>query len=1005
MLRRSHRSPLVWFILLVALATIMTIIPERYRKLIEPTAHAANFTVNTADDHNDGACTVADCSLRDAITAVNAGAGGDTISFNIPGAGVQTINVNGGLGGLSITKTVTIDGTTQPGFGGTPLIELNGNAAGGVAGLNIAASGVTVKGLIINRFTGIGININGGSATIQGNFIGTNPSGTSALGNGTGIKIDGSSSCTIGGTTAATRNIISGNNGDGVLIVNGGSNNIVQGNYIGVDVTGTAAVSNTGNSLGGVNITGSNNNTIGGSAAGAGNVLSGNTGANAFGIQLNSSSNTTVQGNIIGLNAGATAAIQNNAGGMIVGGGVGTIIGGSTAGARNVISGNGGAGMILLTDSAQVKGNFIGTNGTGTAGIKNGSYGVLINGGDNIVVGGTTASDRNVISGSVTGVAIVSGGNNNTVQGNFIGTDVSGINGIGNGDSQPGIFIDDSNNNLIGGTAAGAGNVIAFNQGRGITVNSNSTGVSILGNSIFSNTDLGIDLGTDGPTPNDNCDADTGANNKQNTPALTTITPGATNTTIAGTINSTANTQYRIEFFVSTTCDPSGSGEGQVFLGSTNVTTDASCSGNFQLIVPNASLTGSVVTATATDPNGNTSEFSSCVPLGIAPTNTVQFSAANFNVTEACTGVTLTINRSGDTTGSATVKYATSDITASERNDYITSIGTLSFAPGETSKTLVILINDDAKVEGAETLSVTLSNPTSVNLGTPATATVTIADNASEPATNPNDDPQTYVCQHYHDFLNREPDPGGLAFWTNEITSCGNNAQCIDVKRINVSAAFYLSIEFQQTGYLVERVYKASFGDVNGTSTFPNNHTLRVPIMRFKEFLPDTQQISKGVIVGQGNWEQQLDTNKSAFTAEFVQRGPFITAFPTLMTPAQFVDKLIQNSGSSPTGAERTAAIDEFAGSVDSSNVAARGRALRRVAEVPSFQTLEFNRAFVLMQYFGYLRRNTNDSPDSDYTGYDFWLTKLNQFNGNFVNAEMVKAFIQSDEYRKRFGP
>ena len=660
--------------------------------------------------------------------------------------------------------------------------------------------------------------------------------------------------------------------------------------------------------------------------------------------------------------------------------------------------------MILLADTCQVKGNFFGTNGTGTAAIKNGSYGVLVNGGDNNTIGGTTAADRNVISGNVTGVALVSGATGNAVEGNFIGTDVSGTNGLGNGSSSPGIEIDDSSNNSIGGTAAGARNVIAFNQGRGITVKS-GTGNAILGNSIFSNTDLGIDLDNDGPTLNENCDADTGANNKQNFPTITTITPGATNTTINGTLNAAANTQYRIEVFVNSSCDPSGNGEGQVFVGSTNVTTDGSCNGTFQLIVPNASLTGTVATATATDPAGNTSEFSSCAPLGIPITNVVQFSASNYNVTEACTGVTLTINRSGDTSGAATVKYATQDVTAGERRDYISAIGTLSFAPGENSKNLVVLINDDSYVEGTESLAITLSNPTSVNLGTPITATVTIADNAAEPATNVIDDPQTYVCQHYHDFLNREPDPGGLAFWTNEITSCGGNQSCLDVKRINVSAAFFLSTEFQQTGYLVERIYKASFGDATGVSTFPSNHVVTAPIVRFRDFLADTQEIGRGVIVGQGTWELQLDTNKSNFTAAFVQRGPFITAFPTSMTPTEFVDQLIQRTQASPTSAERNAAINEFGGSADTSNIAARGRALRKVAEVASFSNQEFNRAFVLMQYFGYLRRNPNVVPDLDYTGYDFWLTKLIQFNGNFTNAEMVKAFILSGEYRQRFGP
>ena len=1007
MFRLHYRTPTVlWAVIVLAIGlTSWRILPESIRNQIEPTAHAANFTVTTSDDHNDGVCNGTDCTLREAINAVNAGAGGDTITFNIPGAGVRTITVSNALGALSITKAVTIDGTTQPGFSGSPLIELSGASAGGVSGLNINVQNVTVKGLVINRFQSFGINITAGSAVIQGNYIGTDATGTNALGNtNAGIRLDGVSGCTIGGTTTAARNLISGNNGDGVQIANASTGNLVQGNFIGVNATGTAALGNAGNSLGGVFISNSNNNTIGGTAAGAGNVLSGNTGANAYGIQISSSSGNQVQGNIIGLNAAATAKIQNDAGGIIILGGSANTIGGTTAAARNVVSGNGGAGMIILSDLTQVKGNYFGTNGTGSAALGNGASGILINGGDNNTIGGTTAADRNIIGGNGNGgISIAFSADNNTVQGNFIGTDVSGVNNLSNGSVFPNVLIINSINNIIGGTAAGSGNLIAFSQGPGVSVT--GTGNAILGNSIFSNSDLGIDLGADGPTPNDNCDGDSGANNKQNFPVITTVTPGASTTTIAGTINSTANTQFRIEVFVSDSCDPSGNGEGKVFLGTANATTDGTCNGSFQLVVGNASLTGTVVTATATDPNGNTSEFSSCVPLGIPTANVVQFSSPTYSVTEACTSVAITVNRSGDTSGSATVKYATSDVTASERRDYITGLGTLSFAPGETSKTIAILINDDSYVEGPETFTISLSNPTSVNLGTPALATVQINDNANEPATNVIDDPQSFVCQHYHDFLNRDPDPSGLVFWTNEITSCGNDAACIEVKRINVSAAFYLSIEFQGTGYLVERIYKAAFRDATGTSTLGGAHQLPVPIVRLTEFLRDTQLIGKGVVVGQGNWQQQLEDNKNAFTAEFVLRPQFSVAFPTSMTPSQFVDKMFQNTGASPTSAERTTAINEFSGAQDSSNMAARGRALRDVAENPSFNQLEFNRAFVLMQYLGYLRRNPNDPPDPDYTGYDFWLNKLIQFNGNFVNAEMVKAFISSIEYRNRFAP
>jgi len=255
------------------------------------------------------------------------------------------------------------------------------------------------------------------------------------------------------------------------------------------------------------------------------------------------------------------------------------------------------------------------------------------------------------------------------------------------------------------------------------------------------------------------------------------------------------------------------------------------------------------------------------------------------------------------------------------------------------------------------------------------------------------------------DFLNREPDPSGFAFWTSNITSCGPDAQCIAVKRVNVSAAFLFSIEFQQTAYLVERIYKAGFGSASGVSTFGGTHQLSVPIVRFNELLADTQQIGQGLIVGQSGWEQMLETNKQNFTAQFVQRSRFTSAFPTSMTPTQFVDKLDTNAGGVLSSSERAALIGLFGSATDASNITARAQALRQVAENQNLVNAEFNRAFVLMQYFGYLRRNPDELPDTDYSGYDFWLTKLNQFNGNFVDAEMVKAFITSREYRQRFGP
>ena len=393
----------------------------------------------------------------------------------------------------------------------------------------------------------------------------------------------------------------------------------------------------------------------------------------------------------------------------------------------------------------------------------------------------------------------------------------------------------------------------------------------------------------------------------------------------------------------------------------------------------------------------------------------INFNSATYNTTESSGFVSVTVKRTGDLSAPATVNYATSgnnglpcstaNGTATPKCDFTNALGTLMFAAGEDTKTVDILITQDSFVEGPETFTITLSNPTNnSSIGTIPTATTTIADDAAEPVTNPIDDARNFVRQHYHDFLNREPDQNGWDFWTNEITSCGADAACREVKRNNVSASFFLSIEFQQSGYLVERFYKTAFGDAPGTSTFGSNHQLNVPIVRFDEFLTDTQRIGRGVIVLAPGWEQALESNKQVYAREFVQTARFTTALPTTMTPDQFVDRLNQNAGGVLSASERQAVSNLFAGAANTLDLTARSKALRMVADDPDLNSAEFNRAFVLAQFFGYLRRNPNDAPDNDYTGYDFWLTKLNQFNGDYIKAEMVKAFISSGEYRQRFG-
>ena len=271
-------------------------------------------------------------------------------------------------------------------------------------------------------------------------------------------------------------------------------------------------------------------------------------------------------------------------------------------------------------------------------------------------------------------------------------------------------------------------------------------------------------------------------------------------------------------------------------------------------------------------------------------------------------------------------------------------------------------------------------------------APFTPAGTARPASMNPVDDPAFFVRQHYLDFLGREPDPEGLTFWTNEITNtCVPwSAECVEVKRVNVSAAFFLSIEFQQTGYFVYRLHKAAYG----------------PMPRFAQFMADTRRAAEGVVVGRAGWQELLEENQRRFAEEFVARPEFTARYPESMTPEQYVEALnrrIAHDWSELEGGPLTASeLDQLARGLRA-GTETRGSVLRKVVGHGQFVNQEFRRAFVLMQYFGYLRRNPDDAPDKNLDGHLFWLAKLNQFGGNYIAAEMVKAFISSDEYRNRF--
>lgn len=840
--------------------------------LLASAAPAATFVVTNTADGGPG-------TLRQAILNANAGAGFDSIEFQIPGAGPHLIAPLTSLPAL--TDPAGIDGTTQPGYAGTPVIELSGaNADVNTSGLTLLSGGCTVRGLAIGRFSGDGIRImGGGDNVIAGNYLGLAPDGATARGNSvSGVSVLGSPRNRIGGSSPADRNVIAGGNLTGVfineagavenriegnyigtsaagnsdrgnatygvlllnvvsnvvggtstgagnvisgnnsigVIIQEGSANVVEGNFIGTDATGTTALSNT---LDGVVIYAASDNRIGGVQPGAGNLIAGN-GSRGISIVITGADRNVVAGNLIGLTRDGHAALPNALGGVAIFAGAGNVIGGTVAAARNVISGNGQSGIYLYSNSTsanviegnfiglditgttalgnrfsgvtieaapaniigtpgagniisgnlqngveikstnaegnivqgnrigtdatgqlarsnawsgvrietagnriggaaagegnlisgngqsglyatgtacrsnRVEGNFIGTDATGAAALANASYGVVLAQAAANFIGGAASGAGNVISGNALSGLDISGASarDNQIQGNRIGTDAAGHAAVPNGFG--GVYFESGVANLLGGPVPGAGNLISGNsrnavlissgatsnvlQGNfigvqadhvsplpnqwhgidvngaphiriggaapgegnvianalsagydGIRVRPGATDVKIEGNSFFGNgagsaNGLAIDLEPDGLNDNDACDGDSGANLGQNFPTLASAVSDTARTQIQGTLNSTANRDFTVQFYASPACDDSTRGEGRVYLGSQVVHTGAGCATNFTVTVPASTPGGWVVTATATDTAGNTSEFSPCRAADSTPAVTIQ---------------------------------------------------------------------------------------------------------------------------------------------------------------------------------------------------------------------------------------------------------------------------------------------------------------------------------------------------------------------------------------------
>ena len=558
---------------------------------------AATFVVTTTKDEN-GACDDS-CSLREAIVAANATPDLDTIEFAIstsdpgfrPGTGTWLITPQGTEYPV-ITAPVTIDGRTQPGFVDAPVVELSGEALSeDRVGLLLSAPNVVVRGLVVSAwsafrengqsFCGCGISLSGSdNSIIEGNYVGTDATGLQAKPNGqNGVAVITGSNNLIGGTTAQARNVVSGNRdqfffavGVGTFISSGTTNNTFAGNFIGVDRTGYNALPN----LHGV-LLNSGNNVVGGTDPGSGNVVAG------------------------------------NAGDMI-----------------SIFE------VSVPADGNQVLRNFVGTTAAGTGSFNEGfGYGIASSDADGTIVG--SAGNGNLVSGNDYGVYIHFDTHRSTsghkVQGNLIGVDALGR-ALGNGG--PGVRLDNVVGATIGGTAAGEANVIANNSGPGVIVNFISqcpdctTGTlqanhdQILANRIYANSGSGIDLASaafgDGTTANDGNDADSGANDLLNWPVLTSASSNASTSTVNGqalTQGPASGQPYRLQFFANPTCDTvGGNGEGRIYLGEANRSADGNAfSVNLAVPIPN----GYVVTATATDSLGNTSEFSNCVTASGGP--------------------------------------------------------------------------------------------------------------------------------------------------------------------------------------------------------------------------------------------------------------------------------------------------------------------------------------------------------------------------------------------------
>jgi titin len=539
------------------------------------------------------------------------------------------------IGGASANERNIISGNDWDGigiYGGATNVVVQGNFIGtdvtGTSGLGnsddgidiYASSDITIGGtstglgnlISANGEKGVWVRVGCSDVVAQGNLVGTDASGALDRGNTqSGFVIEDSNNIQIGGSGTNEGNITSGNGWDGITVANVDSGVVIEGNYIGTNITGTSAI---GNDDDGIDLYNAHGVTIGGTGSGTRNVIAAN---GAEGIWIRSgSSGTVIQGNYIGTDASGTGMLGNWSDGIEIDDSPSTTVGGSMAGAGNIISDNGGAGIDIdgsASAHCQIMGNYIGTDVTGMVDFGNGEDGVEMGGAANCIIGGSTLAARNIISGNGwTGMYFyVDSTDSNLVLGNLIGLGSDGLTPLGN--EEVGIFFEAGDYNIIGGVSEEDFNLIAHNGGPGVGAYG-GMGNWIRGNSIFSNSGLGIDLADDYPgdgvTMNDSYDIDTGPNNFQNFPVVTSAIVGNASLTVTGTLNSEPNQEFLIAFYGNENADDSAYGEGEQYLGTITVTTDASGDASFSENLTASVEAGEWITATATGADHSTSEFS-----------------------------------------------------------------------------------------------------------------------------------------------------------------------------------------------------------------------------------------------------------------------------------------------------------------------------------------------------------------------------------------------------------